>query len=130
VEIIVHSYYKTDGTLDTTLHTYRLKSTAISVLAVNNTNTDQPAPGLKAHSAQFSSKANVAEIINGNEVGVEGNCIMQITTTEASPTTCTGDTLAITVQRSKGGIWFSSNWDGTKTTEKVIICPGGDLSVK
>jgi len=130
VEITVRSFYKTDGSLDTSLHTYRLKSTAISVLAVNNTNTDQPAPGLKAHSAQFSSKANVAEIVNGSEVSVEGNCIMQITMTEASPTSCAGDTLAISVQRSKGGLWFTSNWDGTKTTEKTIICPGGDLSVK
>jgi len=125
VEIIVHSYNKPDGSTDTKLHHYRLKSTSISVLAVNTAITASHPYA----TAQFSSKANVAELVNGVEVSIEGNDIMQLNLTDVSPTSGVGDTLSVSVQRSKGGLWFSSNWDGAKTVEKTIL-PGGNLSVK
>ena len=64
VEIIVHSYNNPDGSTDTKLHHYRLKSTSISVLAVNTAITASHPYA----TAQFSSKANVAELVNGVEV--------------------------------------------------------------
>ena len=57
------------------------------------------------------------------------NDIMQLNLTDVSPTSGVGDTLSVSVQRSKGGLWFSSNWDGAKTVEKTILS-GGNLSVK
>jgi hypothetical protein len=121
VDLTVYSYNKVDGTTDSQLHTYRFKSTSISTLQVNTTAT--PAK------ATFSSKANVVEIVNGQEVSVEGNDTMQLTLTDVDPLGGNGDTLAISVQRTKGGTWYSSNWNGTTTVEKAIVT-GGLLSVK
>jgi hypothetical protein len=116
VEVTVRSYYNRNGVLGTTLHTYKLKSNAISVLAVDN----------NTHTAQFTSKANVSEIVAGVEQSVEGNCIMQLTMFDGGYNS-SADTLGITVQRKNGGIWFSSNWDGTKTVSQPIVT--GNLSV-
>ena len=30
------------------------------------------------------------------------------------------DSLAITVYRNNGGIWYSSNWNGAKTTRRIV----------
>jgi hypothetical protein len=37
------------------------------------------------------------------------------------------DTIGITVWNKSGGLWFASNWNGTKTTEQALA--GGNLSV-
>ncbi len=39
----------------------------------------------------------------------------------------TSDTLGIQVLNKSGGMWFSSNWTGTKTSEQLL--GGGNLSV-
>jgi hypothetical protein len=39
----------------------------------------------------------------------------------------TSDTIAITAWNKQGGLWFASNWNGTKTIEQLF--GGGDLSV-
>src|SRR5207249_969999 len=97
VQILDRSYYTPNGTLDTVLHTYMLKSTAISVLSVTLGSPTTPS------TAQFSSKANVVEILaNGTEVSIEGNDIMTLTMTDYSLTGSTNRTLGITIQRSKG----------------------------
>src|SRR4030095_1219132 len=66
VEIKVISLNNSSGIVDGNIHTYRIKSNAVSTLAVS------------APNAQFSSKCNVAEIVNGNEISIQGNCIMQL----------------------------------------------------
>ena len=38
------------------------------------------------HTAQFSSKANIAEIVKGTEVSTEGKDILQITRTDDTAT--------------------------------------------
>ena len=38
------------------------------------------------------------------------------------------DTLAVTVNNSAGGLWFTSNWNGTRTIEQLLS--GGNLSVR
>ena len=68
------------------------------------------------------------EIVNGTEVSIEGNDIMQLTLTDVDPNSGSGDKLAISIQRSKGGLWYSSGWDGTKTVEKPIY--SGNVSVR
>jgi len=117
VQIFDRSFYKPDGTLDTRLHTYMLKSTAISVLSVTLGTPSK---------AQFTSKANLIEINpDGTETSIEGNDVMQLTLTDNNSTL---KTLGITVQRTKGGTWFSSSWNGTTTVEQQIS--SGNVSIK
>jgi hypothetical protein len=124
VQIVEKSYGTPYGTNDVILHTYMFKSTAISVLSRTLGTTTTPS------TAQFSSKANVIEILsNGTESSIEGNDVMTMSLTDGS--TIPGNTtktLAITIQRTKGGTWYSSSWDGTKTNEKQIT--SGNVSVK
>jgi len=118
VEIILVSLNNSNGVPDGNLHYYRIKSNAISTLAV-------PSPN-----AQFAAKCNVAEIVNGSEVSIQGNCIMQLDLFDANATTCSlqyPDKLALTVFRNNGGIWFSSRWTGTNTEKKQLY--DGNVSV-
>ncbi|WP_141106492.1 YDG domain-containing protein [Hymenobacter gelipurpurascens] len=111
-EITVNSYYDRNGKETPGVpHTYKLKSNAISTLATTNP------------TAQFSSKANISEIVNGVAQSIEGNCTMQLDMYDGvgNPSaTEKVDRLAITVYRSSGGIWFSSKWDGTKTVHRDL----------
>jgi hypothetical protein len=114
VVITVQSYRKRNGDLDVRngvlyLHTYRLKSNAISSLAITSSTS----------SAQFSGKANIAEVVNGVEESIEGNCTMQLNMTE-NTTNNALSVLAVTIYRNAGGVWYSSNWNGTTTLVKRI----------
>jgi hypothetical protein len=110
VTLWVYSYYDQNGILTTALHKYVITSNAISVLSVTGT-----------ISATFSAKCTVKEELpNGSMTSIDGGAIMQITATNGSP-----DKLAITVQKSKGGLWYSSNWQGGRTWEKAIF--SGDI---
>jgi hypothetical protein len=116
VEFTFTSYNKPDGTLDNILHTYSVQSNAIASLAVSPPNKGKPG------SATFSSKANVTDITNPSApVGVDSGTVLQITVTDGSP-----DTLGITLQRKAGGLWYSSSWNGTKTTE---LTAGGNINI-
>jgi hypothetical protein len=107
-------------------HTYKLRSNSISTLSVTNP------------TASFSGKANITEIVNGVEQSIEGNCIMQLTVFDGGPkgggntTTINGvsaqrfDSLGIVIFRNKGGVWYSNNWNGTKTVNARICY--GDVS--
>ena len=112
------SYYKLSGILDNVLHSYRITSNSISLLAVT------------APKANFSSKANLVEVLaGGSTVGVESGTILQLAMTSGTSVTNPGS-LAISFQRKAGGLWFSSKWDaGTgKTIEQLVS--GGMVSVK
>ncbi|WP_167855038.1 T9SS type A sorting domain-containing protein [Hymenobacter wooponensis] len=125
-EITVYSKYDRNGNLTDVPHTYQLKSNAISVLATKNP------------TAQFSSKANISEIVDGVAQSLEGNCTMQLEMYDGkdNPTVATDqvDRLAITVYRSNGGIWYSSKWNETKTVlrdlegPKDVVCVTGTSS--
>ncbi|MDP2088686.1 MAG: MBG domain-containing protein [Flavobacteriaceae bacterium] len=116
--ITVKSYYKSDGTLDTKLHTYLINSNAIATFAVGQPNPKQ---------ASFSSKANLVEQItdefgNVTIVALEGGAALQLTMTDNGAGS--SDTFGVTLQRKAGGIWFSSNWTGTKTIEQILKTGG------
>jgi hypothetical protein len=38
------------------------------------------------------------------------------------------DTISITVWNKSGGLWFASNWSGTKTVRQLLA--GGNISVR
>jgi len=118
--VTITSYNRPDGTRDTKLHMYLIKSNAIASLALTTTKT-----------ANFSSKASIIELVldnlgqpTGATASVDGGATLQLAMTDGSPSL--PDKLAITVQRKDGGLWFSSNWTGVppKTTEKPVLISG------
>jgi uncharacterized RmlC-like cupin family protein len=117
VYLTIRSYNDKNGNVTNVLHTYKVKSTAISVLA-----TTSP-------TAQFSGKANLTEIVNGVEVNIEGGSQIQLALYDRqAPLQNSGtDSLGITIFRAAGGVWYSNNWIGNKT-QNAELC-NGDVSV-
>jgi hypothetical protein len=108
VTIIVKSYYRPDGTLDSSLHTYLIKSNSITEFTL-------PLPGR----VSFGSKATIQDISNPNSpINVDGGATLQMTMTNGSP-----DAVGIVVYKKSGGVWFSSSWDTAtgKTLEKPLL---------
>ncbi len=59
-------------------------------------------------------------------ISIDGNATLQVDMTDnGEPGTL--DTIGITVWNKSGGMWFSSNWNGTKTVQQNLA--GGDLMV-
>jgi large repetitive protein len=113
--VVMNVYSKRDplyGNLGTEERKFRLKSN--SIISLNFPNN--------ANKAIFTSKANVAELIPGSHsVGLDGNCTMVMEVTPG--TSCAPGQIAITVYKSKGGLWFSSRWetDATQTSMKEVV---------
>jgi hypothetical protein len=108
VTIIVKSYYRPDGTLDSSLHTYLIKSNSITEFTL-------PLPG----KVSFGSKATIQDISNPNSpINVDGGATLQMTMTNGSP-----DAVGIVGYKKSGGVWFSSSWDTAtgKTLEKPLL---------
>jgi hypothetical protein len=123
VTVLVRSFYTSAGILDSKLHTYLITTNAIASLNV----------GTPLATGTFSAKANLVEILdNLSTVAIEGGATFQMT---AFQNGCTKE-LAITLYRKAGGIWFSSNWNGTKTLSQGItsgseikVAGGGDCTL-
>ncbi len=82
---------------------------------------------LKNGTATFNDKASIQDITNPLvPVSVDGNAALQVTMTDKGEPG-TSDTIAITVWNKAGGLWFASNWNGTKTVEQTL--GGGNLVV-
>ena len=126
--IKIYSWYDANGLLDDHIHTYHVKSNAIAVLAVNKPNDPN---------AYFSAKATLKEELDGGVmISLEGNNTLQLWMTDpgndgdswGTPDPGNHSTLGIQLDRKNGGIWFSSNWNGTKTVEQQIFT-GSQLKV-
>ncbi|MDP3313100.1 HYR domain-containing protein [Lutibacter sp.] len=117
VSLTVASYNKPDGTVDNKLHFYLIKSNAIASLNITSP------------TATFSGKANIAEIVGGNLIPIEGNCqmVLDLRDNDLSGNSNSIDLAGITIQRNGGGIWYSNNWESTKTVARTIC--DGDISV-
>jgi hypothetical protein len=76
--------------------------------------------------ATFNGKASIQDITDPlNPISIDGNATLQVTMTDyGSPGTA--DTIGITVWNKSGGLWFASNWNGTRTIEQLL--DGGALS--
>jgi len=97
---------------------YQIKSTAILSLAVN----------AKAMTATFNSKASIQDITDPlAPIPVDGNSSLQITVTDRGEPGTT-DSIGITLWNKAGGLWFTSNWTGTKTVEQTLS--GGNVVVR
>jgi hypothetical protein len=123
VTVLVRSYYTSAGILDSKVHTYLITTNAIALLNI----------GTPLATGTFSAKANLVEILdNLSTVAIEGGATFQMTAYQNS---CTKE-LSITLYRKAGGIWFSSNWNGTKTISQGIttgsevkVAGGGDCNL-
>jgi hypothetical protein len=79
--------------------------------------------------AVFNGKANIQHITNASSgivCAVDGNATLQVTMTDKGEPGG-ADTIGITVWNKSGGLWFSSEWTGTRTVEDVL--GGGNLVV-
>ena len=112
VTILVKSNNRPDGSVDPdNIYTYQITSNAISELQLT---------GLKL--ASFSSKVTVKWLKkDGTVVTIDSGNMLQMTMSDNN----NPDTVGITVQKSTGGLWYSSGWgavNGVPTTvEKPIL---------
>jgi uncharacterized protein YjbI with pentapeptide repeats len=97
---------------------YQIKSNSITSFSANTT----------TRTATFNSKANIQDVTDPlNPISVDSNGSLQVTMTDKNDSGST-DTIAITLWNKSGGLWFSSNWSGTKTVEQVV--GGGNVVVR
>lgn len=101
---------------------YQIKSNSLSSLSTQLGTRNSPAA-----TATFNGKANIRDVTDpANPVSVDGNATLQATMTD-SVQSGTADTIAITVWKKSGGLWFSSKWNGTTTVQQALA--GGNLIV-
>jgi hypothetical protein len=78
--------------------------------------------------ATFNGKANIQDITNPlAPISIDGNATLQVQMNDAGEPGA-NDMIAITVWNKLGGVWFSSNWSGTKTVAQKL--GGGNLVVR
>jgi hypothetical protein len=98
-------------------HVYQIKSTSITSLTADATT------GI----ATFTGKGNIQDITDPlTPISIDGNASLQMTMTDKGEPG-SNDTLGIILWNKSGGLWFSSNWNGTKTVEQTLS--GGNLVV-
>jgi hypothetical protein len=105
---------------------YQIKGNSMTSLSVTPSAGCVQASTTSPCTATFNGKASIQDITDpANVLSIDGNATLQVTMTDKGDTS--GDTLGITVWNKAGGVWFSSNWNGTKTIEQLIN--GGNLTV-
>jgi len=101
------------------LHVYQVKGNSMTSLSVN--------PNSAPPTAVFNGKANITDITNPlSPVTVDGNATLQVSMTDAGDPG-SSDQIGITVFNKSGGVWFTSNWNGTSTVQQTL--GGGNLVV-
>ena len=99
---------------------YQIKGNAMTSLAVQ--------ANANPRTATFNGKANITDITDPlAPFSVDGNGSLQVVMTDRGEPGKT-DTIGITLWNKDGGLWFTSNWDGTRTLEQVL--GGGNLVVR
>jgi hypothetical protein len=80
----------------------------VSSLAVNN------------NKATYNGKANIQDITNPlAPISIDGNGTLQVKLTDIGEPG-KSDTISITIWNKSGGLWFSSNWNGTMSIEQLL----------
>ncbi len=82
---------------------------------------------IAGNQATFNGKASILDITDPrNPISIDGNATLQVVMTDEGDLGTT-DTIAITIWNKKGGLWFASNWSGSKTTQQTLAA--GNLIV-
>lgn len=112
--------YETDGIQ----HVYQVQNiaTGLTSMALNG----QIGPSHPYPTAILDAVVSVRDVTTGTPVTIDPAAVMQVTMTDKS-TTGAGDAIGITVWNQGGGLWYSSNWDGTRTQEQALY--SGNLTV-
>jgi hypothetical protein len=106
---------------DGVVHVYQIKGNVMNSLSV------QPISSTTGK-ATFNGQASIQDITNPDlPISVEGGATLQVTMTDMEEPG-KNDLIAITVWKKNGGLWFASDWDGTKTAEKLLT--GGNVVVQ
>jgi len=105
------------------MRVYQVKGNAMTSLSVDlNFTATHPYP-----TAVFNGKANITDITNPlSPLSVDGGATLQVTMTDAGEPG-SSDKIGITVFNKSGGLWYTSNWNGTSTVQQTIA--GGNLVV-
>ena len=79
--------------------------------------------------ATFNGKANIQDITNPNAppISIDGNATLQVSMADNGEPG-SNDTISITVFNKSGGVWFTSNWNGTTYVQQKL--GGGNLQVR
>ncbi len=125
VNIIVRSYNLPNGTRDSRLHVYQIKSTAITLLQIFKDTS-----GI-LH-ATFTAKANVQDITDPrNVISIAGGLSLEMTVTDMGEPGAMkpggADTIGFTLKNGTS-LWYSSDWDGSKTVEDIL--GGGNIQIR
>jgi endonuclease G len=100
--------------------TYQIKSNAVDSLAVRTDGTTK--------TATFTTKANMTDITNPlAPVSLGGNMRLQVDMTDMG-SGGQADKVGITLWNGDGGLYFTSNWNGTTTVQQLL--GGGNISVQ
>jgi hypothetical protein len=99
------------------LHVYQIKGNSLTALTVDPS----------TNKATFFCKANLRDITDPlNPITIAGNSALKVTMDDNGEPG-KSDTIGITYWNQAGGLWFSSSWSGTDTTEQLLS--GGNLVV-
>jgi hypothetical protein len=99
-------------------HVYQIRSTSLTTLGLESTKT--------ATTATFQGKASVIDVTNPKKpITIDSNATLQIDLTDNASQP---DQLGITIWNKNGGLYFSSQWNGTTTVQQTV--GGGSLSVQ
>jgi hypothetical protein len=100
-------------------HTYQVKGNSMTSLTTHATTLP--------YTATFNGKASLQDITDPlHPISIDGNATLQVTMTDRGEPG-SSDSIGITVWAHAGGLYFSSNWNGTTTVEQTL--GGGNVQV-
>jgi hypothetical protein len=106
---------------DGMLHVYQIKGNAMTSLSAQPTSSS-------TGTAVFNGRANIQDITDPvYPIPVDGNATLQVEMADLGEGGVR-DEIAITVWNKNGGLWFASNWTGSKTVQQVL--GGGNIVVR
>jgi hypothetical protein len=119
LSVLITTMDNVDGERTSRVHVYQVTSNAIALLQVTG------------NKALFSSKCTVKELVDGVWVSIEGNAKLDMSMTDLNPANpILYDTLAITVFKAQGGVWYSINWNGVYTVEQNVLLVKDQITVQ
>ena len=99
---------------------YQIKGNSMTSLSVMPSAGCVQATSTSPCTATFNGKASIQDITDPlNPISIDGNATLQVTMTDKGEPG-SSDSIGITVWNKSGGVWFSSNWNGTKTVEQLL----------
>jgi hypothetical protein len=101
---------------------YQVKGNSMTSLTITDTSST-------TGTAIFNGKASIQDITNPNAqpISIDGNATLQVSIVDNGEPG-SNDTISITVWNKSGGLWFTSNWNGTTYVQQTL--GGGNLQVR